>query len=242
MRQDKGQEKIEKSADVKDGYNVGLSLLRAFMCFSVILCHFWGNFDTGWRGWLSFFKGYAVPVFMLMSFFLTEKTLMSYDKKKIRKRLERLLIPFVLWPLVYWLVYNIVDLCKSGYGLGCSITDLLWQLFMGHSPKLNVLMWYQFDLIILSLLLAAIIYVFRKNYIHILCACMMAAWLLQYSGWNKLFFGGLRFEMTYPLGRLAEMFPYAACGFLMAHFGICKKLEKYQGGGIYNCSFVYLHS
>ncbi len=218
--------------DVKKGYNAGLDLLRAFMSFQVILCHFWDGAGTGWKIWLDFFRGYAVPVFMLMSFFLTEKTLISCDGKKIKKRLKRLLIPFLFWPFVYWFVFNIVNLWKSEYELGCSITDLLWQLFMGHT--FNAAMWYQLDLILLTLFFVGILCFFKRYYMHIFYICMMAAWFFQYSGWNKQLFGGLRFEMTYPLGRLAEMLPYAVCGFAMARLRGHKDLGHtlVPGGGI----------
>lgn len=212
------------------------------MSFEVVLCHFWAADEKlGWKGWLYFFRGYAVPVFMLLSFFLTERLLVSRNGERLRRRLRRLLVPYICWPCIYWIVYNILDWWENGYGLGCGIGELLWQLLMGHTANLDGVMWYQFNLILCTLLFVVILYIFKEKYILVLCSCMMAAWFLQYSGWNKQLFGGLRFELTYPLGRFSEMLPYAVCGFLTAHFGVYKKLSKYLGGGIYNNYFVCVH-
>lgn len=235
---------IERGAALKSEYNIGLSILRAFMCFQVVLCHFWkANVPyIGWKGWLRFFRGYAVPVFMLLSFFLTEKVLVSHDKGRIIKRLHRLLVPYFCWPFIYWILYNILDWWKRGYGLECGIPELFWQLLMGHSVQLNGVMWYQFEIIILTVLFVIILYIFRERYMSVLCICMMAAWLFQYSGWNKRLFGGLRFELTYPLGRFSEMVPYAVCGFAIAHYEMYKKLKNIPGGGYFdNLSLGYLY-
>lgn len=232
MQKTECRRNMEINRAFKSDYNIGLSILRTFMCFLVILCHFWtANVpDTGWKGWLHFLKGYAVPVFMLLSFFLTEKILISHDKERIIKRFQRLLVPYLCWPLIYWILYNVLDWWKRGSGLGCGISELFWQFLMGHSARLNGVMWYQFDLMVLTLLFLIILYIFRRKYMLVLCICMMAAWFFQYSGWNKRLFGGLRFELTYPLGRFSEMVPYAVSGFALAHYKMYRKWENISGG------------
>ena len=53
--------------------NVGLCILRAWMCFEVILSHFWrtGVPGTGLRYLFLGMRAYHVPVFMFMSMYLT---------------------------------------------------------------------------------------------------------------------------------------------------------------------------
>lgn len=76
--------------------NVGLNLLRMFMCFEVVLCHFWR--DDTYSSLLKPFmtiRTYAVPVFMCMSFYLTKKVILSKNVGDIKKRLWR-----IVWPQV----------------------------------------------------------------------------------------------------------------------------------------------
>lgn len=72
-------------------------------------------------------------------------------------------------------------------------------MFLGHSPQLNATMWYQVDLIYLTLLFLAVILIFQKNYETVLMILGFLALAAQYSGIN-LIFDNLRFELKYPLG------------------------------------------
>lgn len=53
--------------------NVGLCILRAWMCFEVILTHFWRSSVSGTGIRYLFFRmrAYHVPIFMFMSMYLT---------------------------------------------------------------------------------------------------------------------------------------------------------------------------
>lgn len=60
----------------KKDFNIGLAFIRIWMSFEVVLCHFWkqGKPELGDPLWIfSRMAQMAVPVFMLISFILTEK-------------------------------------------------------------------------------------------------------------------------------------------------------------------------
>ena len=48
---------------------------------------------------------------------------------------------------------------------------------------------------------------------------------LQYSGLNWRLFKDLCYELKYPLGRLIEMLPLAACGLAIGHFKVFEKIR-----------------
>lgn len=99
----------ETGMDQNKRYNIGLELLRAFMCFEVILEHFWDKATIPvYLGLFDELGGVAVPVFMLMSFFLTEPTFVGKDKIKCRKRLWRVAFPQIGWAIIYWVVYKAI--------------------------------------------------------------------------------------------------------------------------------------
>ena len=67
-------------------YNFGFAILRTFMCFMVLLYHFWD--DSNATGALRFFvwaKNFAVPVFMTMTFILVQLFLFSQPLSIIAK-------------------------------------------------------------------------------------------------------------------------------------------------------------
>ena len=104
---------------------------------------------------------FAVPVFMMLSFIFTSQFLEEHNTDKIKKRIERLVIPQAGWAVIYWCIYKIIDMAY-GLGLENGITDMLWQIFSGHSQNLNVTMWFQVDLIYITILFLAVILIFKK--------------------------------------------------------------------------------
>ena len=86
----------------EERHNYGIALLRMLMCFEVILSHFWTEGRTRHVPPLNELLGVHVPVFMFLSFYLTEKTFLEKSPEKAWKRLRRLAVPHVAWAFVYW--------------------------------------------------------------------------------------------------------------------------------------------
>lgn len=195
--------------------NTGWELLRCLMCFLVICCHFLdapeGNLlEKG----ATALRGYAVPTFMLLSFVLAQKTLVSQDRGKIAKRLGRLLLPLIGWAVIYWIVYSFADRLR-GEEPPVGLRDLLFQMLTGHSGRLNSAMWYQAVLLWLTVLFVVVVRRCGKYYRKVLGLLALFGMFLQYSGINRCF-ECLPYELKYPLGRLAEMLPLAVIGFLLS--------------------------
>lgn len=172
---------------------------------------------------LAWMRMFAVPVFMMLSFIFTSQLLEEHNKDKIKKRIERLVIPQAGWAVIYWCIYKIIDMVY-GLGLENGITDMLWQIFSGHNPNLNVTMWFQVDLIYITIFFLAVILIFKKNYILMLYFLGAVALVLQYSGINMVF-NDIRFEIKYPFGRFLEMLPLAVIGFMIARDGVLEKIK-----------------
>ena len=217
----------------KRGQRMGLELLRAIMSFCVVLIHFWNTENmpvvlTPLAGFIH----YAVPVFMFMSFFLTQKRFLEHNSIYNKRRLWKLVWPQIAWTVIYFGVYTVTDKFM-GTGIIKAQSDFFWQLFTGHSSKINAAMWYQISLILLTLVFMAIFYCLSaKKGVAVVCILLIFSVGWQYSGLNQAVFVDLRSELKYPLGRLFEMIPYAAAAFLVSYFQIHKKLESYRISGL----------
>lgn len=116
------------------------------------------------------------------------------------------------------------------YPLVNGISDFIWQLLTGHSPKLNTSMWFQMDLIVITILFFIIFHFLNENAGFVLIIVLSLFCLfLQYSGINWMLFGSLRFELKYPLGRLSETIPVATLGFIASKYNLLeiKKENKW---------------
>lgn len=115
-----------------------------------------------------------------------------------------------------------------GARIDVSLTDLKWQLLLGSSPQLNPPLWYQADLIILTIIFGIFFLTMKKGtalkVLWILTAVSLA---LQYSGMNEILFGDFRYEVRYSAGRLVEMVPLATIGLSLAVTPVIDQLKKY---------------
>ena len=207
------------SAIEKKNYNLGIALGKMLMCFEVVLIHFWGESIPSALMPFAELKQVAVPFFMIISFFLTERGFERCDPARNKRRLQKLIFVQIAWAVLYWLVYVVYLILIERDIQACpgSVKLLLWQIFTGHSPKLNSTMWFQTDLIVITLL---VILLFRRSEdrraLGIMGVLAAACLLFQYSGLNYAVFSPLRYELSLPIGRLFEMIPMAFVGLLLA--------------------------
>lgn len=197
----------------------GLSILRIISCFCVVLIHFCGKENLQGNSNITIFNivkqifyyiyPTAVPIFMILSFYFFSKILNEQDNEKFKDRMKRLIIPQVFWTIVYAIVFKVLFITTANWTKNPNISDFLYQFFLGHSQNINETMWFQVDLIILTLLYF-LIFRFMKREKAIICICVLAitSIFLQYSGINYNTFKDLINETRYPLGRIAEVIPY----------------------------------
>jgi len=203
--------------------NIGFALLRMLMCFGVLLAHCWNK-----KGYDSIFflpfreiQVLAAPVFMFLSFYFSYKTFVSKDKDRFLKRMKRLLLPQIGWTFIYWILFQFIE--------NVPFSELLWQLFTGHSTVLNATMWFQIELIVITILFHLLFSMLdEKKAISVLYLLMFLCFILQFSKVNLFLFDDLRFELKYPLGRFAEMLPYAISGFFFSYYKIMNKLKQHR--------------
>ena len=196
--------------------------MRIFMCFEVVLCHFLDTVNISQKLLpFSAIRVYAVPCFMILSFYLFGDTLEARPKGFLKKRLLRLVWPLVGWAVIYAVVYAVFQMIYPQYWLIGGIESFFWQMLTGNSP-LNASMWYQFSLIVITLLITVIVRENRNLRTYFLILLALIALGMEYSGANSLLFGSLRNELKYPLGRTIEMIPFAVMGLLLCYWGFAK--------------------
>lgn len=215
--------KSEKTTE----FNYGLALLRMLMCFEVVLCHCWMEKDFP-KILLPFdiLRNNAVPVFMFMSFYLSRKYFLKKNIKSAARRAYVLFVPQVFWAIIYFVIYFLIELIVNHRYI-VKIQDLFWQIFTGHSPNLNATMWFQTDLLIISVLFFVVFYFLsEKQGVFTIILLSVICLFLQYSRMNYELFGQLRYELKFPLGRLAETFPIATFGFISSKYNLLSLLKK----------------
>ena len=104
------KEKNNQSWNKKQNINYGIELLRMILCFWIVIIHCCIINSY-------FFKkiilaGFHVPTFIIISFYFYYRNLSTRNIIKIKLRFERLLIPYIIWPIILLIMNNLLLLIK----------------------------------------------------------------------------------------------------------------------------------
>jgi len=154
--------------------NLGIEILRMILCFWVITLHYSGKKNKNKYKILRAY--FHVPTFMMISFYFSYKTFISNDIIKYKARLERLLIPYIIWPIIFLAIstssFNFIKIKKL-------IFDLSLQYITGF--KINISLWFIGILIFFGIFFKIIHFLFNFQSLLILQIISIIAYLIQYK-------------------------------------------------------------
>ena len=226
---------LEKLNLKKNNFNICLSLLRIYLSFLVVNAH---CLDIKKNIYTFLIKNFLpVPTFYIMSFYFFHKTLLSKNIEKFIQRFERLLIPYIIWPIIIWILHNLLYILSKFY-FPLYFRDLIIQLLTGH--RYIQTLWFQLNLILETGLFIIILLIFKNNIIFILLNIELFAYILQYSNYNFKIYSNLNYEIKYSLGRFAEIIPFSVSGFMMSYFGFIDYLRKYRMKCLYLNLIIFI--
>lgn len=207
-------------------FNYGLGILKLLLAFDVIRSHNFNIKSTKNKILLYLLKSKKihVPCFFILSFNFVHNELISSNIKIYLKRIERLLIPYLLWPIILFLLNNYLKIIfhTQSYSLKQLKNQLLWGY--GFLPQF----WFQWNLIFLTTFFFIITYLYKRNYLFFIHVLAFIAYIIQYSGLNKKYFNYLRSVKKISLSRICEMLPLAASGFTLGAFKIIDNIQNFK--------------
>jgi len=204
--------------------NLGIEILRMILCFWVITFHYSGIKNKRKYKILKTF--YHVPTFMLISFYFSYKAFFSNDIIKYKKRLERLLIPYIIWPIIFLLIstsYNSIKIKKL-------IIILSLQYITGY--KNFIILWFIQMLLFLGIFFQINIFLFKKQSLFILQIFSIISYFIQYKEINYRIFFHYRAYLR-SFSHIAEMLPIAVTGLTLRNIDLFKTLSNNKIKSIY---------
>ena len=205
--------------------NYGIEILRVILSFTVILNHFYRN-----RQKYIFLILNHIPTFFLMSFYFGFTTFSTLNIDKIKNRLERLLIPYISWSIIFWIINNIkLFIHNKTFTFNRFLylfKNILFGLLNGHS--LIYAYWFHINLIFITLFYILIIFLFNHHYLLVLQFLLLISYLFQYSKLNIQIFEYVNYHIKKTYGRLIEVFPNTFFGFYLCKSNLTLKLKNYK--------------
>ena len=215
--------------------NYGIEILRMILCFWVVLFHYLKEFDYVFLLKLKQ-KMFHVPSFFFISFFFLFPIIRTKNTKQMILRLERLMIPYLGWPIIVWSLHNIFSLLFKNllYGHLISFGKLIKQLIVGRI--FMVQLWFLFNLLFFTISLFILSFLLDiKKIIAITQLIAILSYFLQYSKYNYLFFDQYKDSVSHSVGHFVESFPIASTAFIFNFTDVLGKLKSLRILAIFYC-------
>lgn len=196
--------------------DIAICFLRVLMSFEIVVCHFGGEPAEISVGLAPFgiLHAWAVPTFLVISFMLTSKHFYARDKQWFGNRLKRLLVPQIVWAVLYYLAFKVHDYFLASKWIGGPISILI-QIATGAHVDLCPQMWFQTVLIVLTILVFFAFYLWDGGAKYILLTLTVVLLTTYYSGYHNMIFAEMPTEVQYSYGNVSVMLPYAVIGLFL---------------------------
>ena len=202
------------------------------LCFWVLTFHCAGNKNKKEYKILNTY--FHVPTFMIISFYLSNKLFSNINLIKIRQRIARLLLPYLMIPIINLLILILIFHYKISFKIFVNkiIIDLLIQYITGY--RTYAVLWFIQMLIFLTIFFLIIILIFKKNSFFIFQFIQITAYYFQYNEMNYNLFNRHKVHLR-ATSHIIEMAPIAITGLYLANFEILKNLNNYRKESIFFC-------
>ena len=196
--------------------NLGIQILRTILCLWVVFFHCL-NMKYAYKKHFSFIfvKFYHVPCFTFISFYFNSNVFIQKNYQKIKSRLERLLIPYIIYPISVWGINNFIFIIYGNNRFKRMITfyELYLQMLLGY--QFLIALWFLFSTIIISILFVLISSLFKKQYTYIFQILGILVIFVQYLKIDNYFFN-FHTKIQTPLNNTLSQIPLAVSGFSFA--------------------------
>ena len=151
----------------KSHFNLGLQILKMFLCFWVVLIHSSEPKNKMIKE-LFFKKRFHVPTFTVISFYCLFPIISTRNIEKIKQRFTRLLIPYIIIPLIIWIFNNIIYFYFHINRVRRELyfINLFNQFIIGRD--FHGVFWYQSNILFITLLFFIISFIFKNMFLIIL--------------------------------------------------------------------------
>ena len=202
--------------------NIGIQLLRMICCLLVILTHFYAFYH--FKFLLKEHHFYLMS-FYFISFYFSYKNLASKNIAKIKERLKRLLVPYIGWPLIFFMktkLFNNTFEKRKKYNL----KNFYYQILFGCG--IYGIFWFLFNILFLSLFFTLIIFIFKKNFLYVLLIICISDYYWCYSGiaYNNFFSKFKKVPFNHSIAPIFYNFTIAFSGFYFASINLLNIIYK----------------
>lgn len=213
-------QKIENKKYNKKIIYYGIEILRTYMSFGVVFLHFMEKKNLTNFLLKGIYNGsfFYVPTFYIISFYFSYNMIVERNLKKIKERFIRLLLPYFIWPIFFWFGKLIVYYKITVVDINL-FKMIIYQLVIGSGSY--PVMWFQLDMIAMTILLIIIIFTFKNYHLTIIKALYLFYYLFLHR-YENIFIG---YKNMRAIQNFFSSAIYCITGFYFANISIIKIIK-----------------
>ena len=223
----------------KQKRNLGLQILRVLLCFWVVLFHCLRYYKNSFLKMI-LHKKYHVPCFFFLSFYYFFPIIKQINIIKMRNRLERLFVPYLIWPIFIWFFNNALYLLikTNRFGRILLFQELKIQLIVGR--KFFIQLWYLFNLLFLTFFFFILHYFFKNHFFKLISVFGIFCYYFQYSKYKYNFLFSYKDSIRNSVGHFIESFPISVCSFILYSNNIIQFLKFHRIISLISISIILI--
>lgn len=224
----------ENTNIINKNINLGIEILRFCLCFWVLSYHCLN------RNKINYFlfkitktKLYHVPCFSFISFYFSYSIFLHRNINKFKRRIERLLIPYIFWPILIFIINNF-----PYNRTNISFYQLKIQLVFGR--QFMAPLWYLLSVIFLTLLFFILSNLFKTKFLLLTQLFEIFSYIIQYSKYYN-FLNEYKNHVKYPILDTLSILPITVSGINFASLNLIEIFKENKTKTLFfSYLFIYM--
>lgn len=217
---------LNYSISVRRHPNSGIEILKTILTFLILVYHCLDPNLSDNRIFQFMIKivPFYFSTFFLIFFYFSYNIISSRNISLIKQRLIRRLIPYIIWPTIF-LFLNIISYNKK-VKMENVLKNLFIQFIIGR--RIYYVFWFQFNLLIITLLFSIIMLSSKKNHLVIFQIMFFLSYILEYCGFIEKFFEDYNEDIKRSVGRIFKMILFSVTGIFLSSIKMLNNLKEYK--------------
>ena len=209
---------------------IGIEFLRIFFSFNILLYHCLNRSIYKKKLYIinKSIVAKGLNTFFIIAFYFSYDLFSSKNITLIKRRFQRLLIPYIIWPMIIYICQKSHFIIKY-----YELKILFYQFLIGNG--IAIVFWFSYNLIFISLMLGIIIFIIKNNIVFLLISSI-PIYLYNNSDYYIKFFLNYKGIVVFSNRPLASTYIFGVIGFSLSHFKMIDKINKKKFFLIICCS------
>ena len=207
--------------------NLGIQIVRMIFSFHILLFHCINKKLYRSKTMIAIISDVNIDlgVFFIISFYYSYNSFIIKNLVKIKQRFYRLLIPYIIWPLIFFSINNFIFYIYGNKKFYIKLELLYYQLLIGNG--IHIVFWFLFNLIFITIFFLIIIFISKRRYLPILIIIGLLFYIFLSSNYYKRYFS-YDTILFFSIKKIPTAYIYSLFGFIFFYLNNFVNLKQYR--------------